>query len=152
MSGITKIVVQLCQTGLLLIVMVPDSVRAAETLLETVQTLEQLGATIERNDKNDIWAVNLSRALDINAGLEQIKHLPHLHQIVLPPRTNDKGLACLSHVANLESLDLYKMVEISDEGLKHLTTLQHLKQITLPPHGLPLSKGTAQIERIVFGR
>lgn len=68
-----------------------------------------------------------------DAQLESIGKLPNLKEVYLAESNGtDEGLAKLAQAHSLESLTIYKMPQITDDGVSHLKNLTQLKYLTLP--------------------
>lgn len=110
-----------------------NACRASDLRAESVAQLDRLGARLERDSENRIASVDLSACVAANAGLEEVRHLPHVSKLALPPIVDDVGLDSIGKVTNLARLDLRGYRSITDAGLAHVNRLPHLRTLALPP-------------------
>ncbi|MFN9268139.1 MAG: leucine-rich repeat domain-containing protein, partial [Planctomycetaceae bacterium] len=123
---------------------------------DPVTPLAQLGARVERTAEGEVWAIDLSRAAGVNAGLDQLPRFPRVRQLILPAALDDAGLGRVAGLAALRELDLRRHTRLTAAGLLQLRELPGLRTLRLPPTttdaGLACLRELPQLERLDLTR
>jgi len=122
-----------------------------------ISRLEELGATVERDEQGEVAIIDLSFKNVANEDLSHISLLAHVEELNLTgTQVTDAGLVHLAGLDELESLWLTG-TEITDASLVAITELTQLKALglertSIADEGLAHLSGLTELQFLLLGR